>query len=87
MIFRLCLILFALLMTPFISQAETDDTEKDKSPKTKRSIWQRILPRTGDIEGTVYQHDTDTPLVEAEIRIVETDQHPKNRLKMEHFSL
>ena len=77
MIFRLCLILFALLMTPFISQAETDDTEKDKSPKTKRSIWQRILPRTGDIEGTVYQHNTDTPLVEAEVRIVETAQHQK----------
>ena len=77
MIFRLCLILFVVLMTPFISQAETDDTEKDKSPKTKRSIWQRILPRTGDIEGTVYQHDTDTPLVEAEVRIVEAEQHQK----------
>ena len=77
MIFRLCLILFVVVMIPLSVFAESDDTEKDKRPKTKRSIWQRILPRTGDIEGTVYQHDTDTPLVEAEVRIVETDQHQK----------
>ena len=80
MIFRLCPILFVVLMIPLSVFAETDDTEKDKSPKTKRSIWQRILPRTGDIEGTVYQHNTDTPLVEAEVRIVETDQTQKTGL-------
>ena len=75
--FRLCLILFALLMTPFISQAETDDTEKDENPKTKRSIWQRIFPRTGDLEVTVYQSDTDAPLVGAEVGIIETEQYQK----------
>ena len=57
--------------------AETDDTEKDKGPKTKRSIWQRVLPRTGDIEATVYQPDTDAPLVGAEIKITETGQSQK----------
>lgn len=77
MIFRLCLILFVVLIIPFSVFAESEDTEKDKRPKTKRNLWQRILPRTGDIEGTVYQQGTDTPLVEAEIRIVETDQHQK----------
>ena len=77
MIFRLCPILFVVFMIPLSVFAESDDTEKDKEPKAKRSLWQRILPRTGDIEGTVYQQDTDTPLVEAEIRIVETDQYQK----------
>ncbi|RKU06924.1 hypothetical protein C6503_25015, partial [Candidatus Poribacteria bacterium] len=61
----------------FSALAEVDRNEKDKNPRTKRSVWQRILRRTGDIEGTVYQQDTDTPLVEAEIRIVETDQYQK----------
>ena len=75
--FRVGLILFVMLMIPFSVFAESDDTEKDKNPKTKRSIWQRILPRTGDIEGTVYQHDTDLPLIGAEVRIVETDQSQK----------
>ena len=77
MIFRLCPILLVVFMIPLSVFAESDDTEKDKGPKAKRSVWQRILPRTGDIEGTVYQQDTDTPLVEAEIRIVETDQYQK----------
>ena len=57
--------------------AETDNTEENKTSKTKRNFWQRVFPRTGDIEGTVLQHGTDTPLVEAEVRIVETDQHQK----------
>ena len=70
-------ILFVVLMIPFSALAEVDTNEKDKNPKTKRSVWQRILRRTGDIEGIVYQQDTDTPLVEAEIRIVETDQQQK----------
>ena len=77
MIFRVGLILFVVFMIPFSVLAESDDTEKDKRPKTQKSLWQRILPRTGDIEGTVYQQGTDLPLVEAEIRIVETDQHQK----------
>ena len=70
--FRVCFVLFVVLTLPFLVSAQ-----KDENPKTKRSIWQRILPRTGDIEGTVYQQDTDTPLVDAEIRIVETDQSEK----------
>ncbi len=70
-------ILFVMLIVPLSVFAETDTTEKDKIPKTKRSIWQRIFPRTGDIEGTVYQHDTDTPLIEAEVYIIETDQRQK----------
>ena len=61
-----------MLMMPFSVSAETDN-----SPKTESSFWQRFFPRTGDIEGTIFQHDTDTPLFEAEVRIVETDQHQK----------
>ena len=76
---KFCLypILFVVFMVPFSTLAEVDTTEKDKNPKTNRSIWQRIFPRTGDIEATVYDHNTDAPLIEAEIRIVETDQHQK----------
>ena len=77
MISHLCSILFVVLMIPFSVFAESDDTQKDKRPKTQKSIWQRIFPRTGDIEGTVYQPGTDTPLFEAEVRIVETDQSEK----------
>ena len=71
---KFCLhsVLFVMLMMPFSVSAETDN-----SPKTESSFWQRFFPRTGDIEGTVFQHDTDTPLFEAEVRIVETDQHQK----------
>lgn len=76
---KFCLypVLFVVLMVAFSISAETDNTKKDKAPKTKRSIWQRVFPRTGDIAGTVLQHGTDTPLVEAEARIVETDQYQK----------
>ena len=77
MIFRLCPILFVVFIIPLSVFAESDDTEKDKSTKTKRSILQRILPRTGDIEATVYQPDTDAPLVGAEIKITETGQSQK----------
>ena len=62
---------------PFSIFAETDNTEEDTTPKTKRSVWQRVFPRTGDIEGTVYQHETDAPLVEAEVHLLETDQYQK----------
>lgn len=76
---KFCLypVLFVVLMMQFSVSAETDSPQEDQSPRTKRDIWQRIFPRTGDIEGTVYQHDTDAPLVEAEVCIVETDQHQK----------
>lgn len=78
---RFCLysVLCVMLMIPFSVFAETDNVKEDTSPKTKRSIYQRIFRRTGDIEGTLYQRDTGVPLVEAEIRIVETDQQQKNR--------
>ncbi|MCY4567785.1 MAG: TonB-dependent receptor, partial [Candidatus Poribacteria bacterium] len=75
--FRLYPVLFIVLMMPFSVSAETESPKEDEPRKTKRSIWQRVFPRIGGIEGTVYQHDTDTPLVEAEVRIVETDQSQK----------
>ena len=68
-------VLFVVLMMPFSISSETDNAKEDETRKTERSIWQRVFPRTGDMEGTIYQHDTDTPLVEAEVRIVETDQY------------
>ncbi len=71
--FTLCV----TLMMPFSVSAETDNSEENLTPKRKRSIWQRVFPRTGDIEGTVYQRDTDARLVEAEVYIVETDQQRK----------
>ncbi|RKU20783.1 hypothetical protein C6500_08170 [Candidatus Poribacteria bacterium] len=69
--------LCVLLMMPFSVSAGTDSSEEHPTPKTKRSIWQRVFPRTGDIEGTVLQHGIDTPFVEAEVRIIETDQQQK----------
>ena len=72
MTFRVCLVLFVVLTLPFSALAE-----KDKNPKIEKSILQRILPRTGDIEGTVYQHNTDLPLIGAEVRIVEINQSEK----------
>ncbi len=71
----LYVILFVTFIMPFSVCAETDIPEKDKKPKTKRSLWQRIFPRTGDIEGIVLQYDTDTPLVGAEVSIIETEQY------------
>ena len=77
MIFRLYPILFVVFMIPLSVFAELDDTEENKRPKTERSLWQRIFPRTGDIEATVYQFDTDTPLVGAEVSIIETGQYQR----------
>ncbi len=76
---KFCLypVLFVVLMIPFSTSAETDTTEKDKPPKIERSIWQRVFPRTGDVEGVVLQHDTDTPLVGAEVSIIETKQYQR----------
>ena len=75
--FRLYPVLFIVLMMPFSVSAETESPKAGEPRKTKRSLWQRVFPRTGDIEGTVYQYDTDVPLIEAEVRIVETDQSQK----------
>ena len=74
---RLYIILFVALIVPTSVFAETDDPKENDRSKPKRSIYQRIFPRTGDIEATVYQPDTDIPLVGAEVRIVETDQSKK----------
>ena len=62
---------------PFSVSAETESPKEGEPRKTKRSIWQRVFPRTGDIEGTIYQHTPDTPLVETEVRIVEINQYQK----------
>ena len=75
--FCLCSVLFVVFMMPFSVSAETDNTKENNTPKPERSMWQRVFPRTGDIEGTVFQHDTDTPLTDAEVLIIETDQHQK----------
>ena len=75
--FRLYPVLFIVLMMPFSVSAETESPKAGEPRKTKRSLWQRVFPRTGDIEGTVYQYDTDVPLIEAEVRIVETNQYQK----------
>ncbi|MYC77763.1 TonB-dependent receptor [Candidatus Poribacteria bacterium] len=75
--FCLCSTLCVLLMMSFSVSAGTDSSEENLTPKTKSSIWQRVFPRTGDIEGTAYQRDTDAPLIEAEVHIVETGQQQK----------
>ncbi len=36
-----------------------------------------VLAQTGDIQGTVYQRSTGKALVDADVRILETDQHQK----------
>ena len=76
---KFCLypILFVVLMTSSAIFAEADNKKETNTSKTERNFWQRIFPRTGDIEGTVYQHSTDTPLAEAEVRIIETAQLQK----------
>ena len=61
--------LFIGLMMPFPVFAETDTAKEDKS----ENIRQLVLPTTGDIKGTVYLHDTDTPLVAAEVHCIEVD--------------
>ena len=36
-----------------------------------------VLAQTGDIQGTVYQRSTGRALVDADVRVLETDQHQK----------
>ncbi|MCE2412717.1 carboxypeptidase-like regulatory domain-containing protein [Candidatus Poribacteria bacterium] len=36
-----------------------------------------VLAQTGDIQGTVYQRSTGKSLVDADVHILETDQHQK----------
>ena len=57
------------LMLPLSVFADTYTVQEDKS----EGIRQPGSPTTGDVEGTVYSHDTDTPLVVAEVCFVEID--------------
>ena len=57
------------LMLPLSMFADTYTVQEDKS----EGIRQPGSPTTGDVEGTVYSHDTDTPLVVAEVCFVEID--------------
>ncbi len=66
---RLYSVLFIGLMLPLSVFTETDTAQKGKSDSTR----QPVSPTTGDVGGTVYLHDTDTPLTSAEVRFVEID--------------
>ena len=67
--FCLYLVLFIGIMMPFSVFAEANTAKADKSGSTQ----QPVSPSTGDIEGTVYSEDTDTPLVAAEVHCIEID--------------
>ncbi|RKU14286.1 hypothetical protein C6503_15230 [Candidatus Poribacteria bacterium] len=53
--------------------AETNTAQEG----TPESAKQLVLPTTGDVEGTVYSQDTDTPLVAAEVHFIEIDVSTK----------
>ncbi len=58
---------------PFSVFVEANTAEENTPENTRQS-----LPlTTGDIEGTVYSQDTDTPLATAEVRFVEIDVSTK----------
>ena len=65
--FSLYFALFIGLMLPFSVFSDADTAQEDKP----ESIRQPILLTAGDVEGTVYAHDTDTPLVAAEVHCIE----------------
>ena len=67
--FCLYLALFIGGMMPFSVFGETDTAQED----TPESIRQPVPPTTGDVEGTVYSQETDTPLAAVEVRFVEID--------------
>ena len=67
--FSLYSALFIGLMLPLSVFADTDTVQEDKSEGTR----QPVSPTTGDVEGTVYLHDTDTPLTAVEVRCIEID--------------
>ena len=56
-------------MMSFFVSAETDPAQENTSESTRQSV----SSTTGNIAGTVYSQDTDTPLVAAEVRCVEID--------------
>ena len=65
--FCLYLALFIGIMMPFSVFAEANTAKADKSEITR----QTVSPTTGDIEGTVYSEETDTPIVAAEVHCIE----------------
>ena len=67
--FSLYSVLLIGLMLPLSVFADADTAEKD----TPESPRQPASSTTGDIEGTVYSQDTDTPLAAAEVIFVEID--------------
>ena len=67
--FCLYLVLFIGIMMPFSVFADANTAKADQSESTR----QPVSPTTGDIEGTVYAEDTDTPLVAAEVHCIEID--------------
>ena len=60
-------VLFIGIMTLSSVFAETHTAQEG----TPESTQQPISPTTGDVEGTVYSQDTDTPLVAAEVHFIE----------------
>ncbi|MCY3740486.1 MAG: carboxypeptidase-like regulatory domain-containing protein [Candidatus Poribacteria bacterium] len=66
-------VLFIGIMIPYSVFAETN-TAQEGMPE---SIRQPISPTTGDVEGTVYSQDTDTPLAAAEVHFTELDVSTK----------
>ncbi len=65
--FRLYLVLFIGIVMPFSVFVEANTVKEDKS----QSARQLLSPTTGDVEGTIYSEDTDTPLVAAEVHFIE----------------
>ena len=71
--FCLCLVLSIGIMMLSSVFAETNPAQED----TPKNTGQPVSPTTGDVEGTVYLQDTDTPLVAAEVHFVEIDVSTK----------
>ena len=71
--FRLYLVLFIGIMVPFSVFVEANTAEENTPENTRQSV----SLTTGDIEGTVYSQDTDTPLATAEVRFVEINVSTK----------
>ena len=67
--FCLYLVLFIGIMMPFSVFADANTAKADKSESTR----QPVSPIAGDIEGTIYSEETDTPLVAAQVHCVEID--------------
>ena len=59
--------LFIGLMLPLSVLADADTVQEDKSESTQQPVSLTI----GDVEGTVYSQDTDTPLAGAEVHCIE----------------